>query len=381
MQQISATHSRALAAIVSIFVHAPTPPGRESTSYKKPGIGEFALQNHGSYARRHGYLHLTQANLSTVKARQYVAMIYPLAWAKLWLLMELFTDERFASVEFWAWLDADAFVVRHDWTLQSVFKRANGKPGCSVIVSWDIGYDDEARAWLSETERVAGSHNMKAARPFDKYRYIFNTGVMLLRNELNTIDLLTRAMDMAVRERYRSDWEQGAFTDLYLDHLHVRKVLCPVDRHLLQGMVKLPEDRELVYKARVWVAHVTGAKLDKSGVQALLSGAYQRRMKYSTPTGQKSWNSSFRDSSRPGVGQVLGHRSALGADGLQGASAQVDGRLTAAIKSANQSVDRVARPRPAKSFERAGEHRVCISRQGRSWEAAGHGHSPSGRGG
>jgi hypothetical protein len=120
---------------------------------------------------------------------------------------------------------------------------------------------------------------------------------MLLRNELNTIDLLTRAMDMAVRERYRSDWEQGAFTDLYLDHLYVRKVLCPVDRHLLQGMVKLPEDRELVDKARVWVAHVTDSKLDKSGVQALLSGAYQRRMKYSTPTGQKSRNSSFRDSS------------------------------------------------------------------------------------
>ena len=300
MLHASATmHSRALAAIVSLFVHAPTPPGSvpHRSAIQKSGIGEFALQNHGSYARRHGYLHLTQANLSTVKARQYVAMIYPLAWAKLWLLMELFTDERFASVEFWAWLDADAFVVRHDWTLQSVFKRANGKPGCSVIVSWDIGYDDEARAWLSETERVAGSHNMKAARPFDKYRYIFNTGVMLLRNELNTIDLLTRAMDMAVRERFRSDWEQGAFTDLYLDHLHVRKVLCPVDRHLLQGMVKLPEDRELVDQARVWVAHVTDAKLDKSGVQALLSGTYHRRMKYSTPTGQKSRNSSFRDSS------------------------------------------------------------------------------------
>jgi hypothetical protein len=161
-----------------------------------------------------------------------------------------------------------------------------------VIVSWDIGYDDKARAWLSETERVGGSHNMKAARPFDQYRYIFNAGVMLLRNELNTIELLTRAMDLAVRERYRSDWEQGAFTDLYLDHLYVRKVLCPVDRHLLQGMVKLPEDRELVDKARVWVAHVTDSKLDKSGVQALLSGANQRRMKYSTPTGQKSWNSS-----------------------------------------------------------------------------------------
>jgi len=81
-------------------VHAPTPPGRESTSYKKPGIGEFALQNHGSYARRHGYLHLTQANLSTLKARQYVAMIYeyPPSWAKLWLFIELFTDERFSSV-------------------------------------------------------------------------------------------------------------------------------------------------------------------------------------------------------------------------------------------------------------------------------------------
>jgi len=33
----------------------------------------------------------------------------------------------------------------------------------------------------------------------------------------------------------------------------------------------------------------------------------------------------------PGVGQVPGHRSALGADGLQGASAQVDGCLTAAM--------------------------------------------------
>jgi len=33
----------------------------------------------------------------------------------------------------------------------------------------------------------------------------------------------------------------------------------------------------------------------------------------------------------PGVGQVPGHRSALGADGLQGPSAQVDGCLTAAV--------------------------------------------------
>ena len=32
-----------------------------------------------------------------------------------------------------------------------------------------------------------------------------------------------------------------------------------------------------------------------------------------------------------GVGQVPGHRSALGADGLQGASAQVDGCLAAAM--------------------------------------------------
>ena len=88
-------------------------------------------------------------------------------------------------------------------------------------------------------------------------------------------------MDMAVRVRYRSDWEQGAFTDLYLDHLYFRKALCPVDRHLLQGMVRLPEDRALVDKAHVWVAHLTGANLDKSGVQALLSGSYQRRMNYS----------------------------------------------------------------------------------------------------
>jgi len=281
-----ATHSHALAAIVSLFVHAPTPPGSAPRAVQKSGIGVFALQNHESYARRHGYLHLTQANLSTVKARQYVAMISPPPWAKLWLLMELFTDERFASVKYWAWLDADAFVVRHDWTLQSVFKRANGKPGCGVIVGWDIGYDDKAKTWLSETERIGGSHNMKAARPF--FRYIFNAGVMLLRNELSTIDLLTRAMDMAVRERYRSDWEQGAFTDLYLDHLYVRKTLCPVDRHLLQGMVRLPEDRALVEKAHVWVAHLTGAHLDKSGVQALLSGAYQRRMNFSTPSGPES---------------------------------------------------------------------------------------------
>ena len=275
-------------AIVSLFVHAPTPPGSTSHIIQRSGIGEFALQNQGSYARRHGYLHLTQANLSTVKARQYVAMIYPPSWAKLWLLTELLTDERFASVKYWAWLDADAFVVRHDWTLQSVFKRANGKPGCGVIVGWDIGYDDKARAWLSETERVGGSHNVTAARPF--FRYIFNAGVMLLRNELYTIDLLTRAMDLAVRERYRSDWEQGAFTDLYLDHLYIRKVICPVDRHLLQGMVRLPKDRALVDKAHVWVAHLTGANLNKSGVQALLSSVYERRINYSTSTGQKSAN-------------------------------------------------------------------------------------------
>ena len=39
----------------------------------------------------------------------------------------------------------------------------------------------------------------------------------------------------------------------------------------------------------------------------------------------------YHPSPSPGVGQVPGHRSALGADGLQGASAQVDGCLTAAM--------------------------------------------------
>ena len=268
------TNSPAIAAIVSLFVSSSPPGITRQHAVHKHGIGNTALQNHGRYARRHGYLHLTEANVSALKLRQAIKMIFPASWAKLWLLMELFSEERFASVKYWAWLDADAFVVRLDWSLQRVFTRANARSSCGVVVGWDTGYDDKAKSWLAETERVGGSHNITAKRPF----YLFNAGVMLIYNQPNTIDLLTRAMKMAFRERYRVDWEQGAFTELYLNHLSIRKVLCPVDRHLLQGMVRFPEDRTLVENAQVWVAHVTEAKMELPAVQALLSRAYRSRM-------------------------------------------------------------------------------------------------------
>ena len=43
---------------------------------------------------------------------------------------------------------------------------------------------------------------------------------------------------------------------------------------------------------------------------------------------QSDWFPARSPSPSPGVGQVPGHRPALRADGLHGASAQVDGRLT-----------------------------------------------------
>ena len=139
-----------------------------------------------------------------------------------------------------------------------MFDRIAAQSSCGIIVAKDIGWNAApTKIWFADEMRGTLDRS-NATRPY----YLFNTGVMLLRNIASTRLVMRRVAEKAPVGRFKADWEQGVLTDMFLDNRWVRSTLCVVDRVWLQAMVRSKNERRLVHKAKTWTAHFTAAKMD-----------------------------------------------------------------------------------------------------------------------
>lgn len=168
-------------AIVSFF--APDPQAvHHGYSTMANWLGPTAMRSHARYALLQGYLRLTA--LQCLGNSSGLDHITPKPWAKIFLLSACV--ERYPIVEYFLWFDADVIITNMRKSVSEILSDANVEnDNCSVVVAKD--------------------------------RPLFNTGVILLRSDQKSIDILNALMSLYFIGDYRQIvccWEQDAMTNL-----------------------------------------------------------------------------------------------------------------------------------------------------------------------
>ena len=270
-------------AVVSFYILTPS-----SQSTRGPEavaqLGSAAVANHRAYAKAHGYHHLSVDNVTSPMLRQALAMVHPASWVKLFLVADFLRNPRLASIALYAYLDADVFIARPQWSLSRVLRRTTSSglwslersraprgADCSFVFAADVGWNEQARVWLEAHNRAdsRGSRQSQAKTP----NRLFNAGIFLMRNTPAARQTIELAIEATARDRWQTDWEQQAFVSLYVHRPRVRRAICVVNRTRLQGLVRLDSDQQLIVRGDVWAAHFTGKRYTLAAVNQILKAA------------------------------------------------------------------------------------------------------------
>ena len=283
-------------AIVSLFLRGPDSLGKSSeerransmggaTSQQAAyGLAMLARRNHEAYARRHGYLLLNEDNSSSPQLAGAIKMVHPPSWAKVILISDLLTNSQYRHVAHWAWLDADAFVIRPEWSLPYLFyhtttqvlsrRPANVWSNCRLTFGSDVGMTSQFLHLQSAVVGRTAKERSLATTASGRPSRFLNAGVFLFYNQPQVRRIFRLAIADAERNRFANvDWEQTTIANLFLDHAWVRKVMCIVNRTSLQALVKIDQDRALAVSGKVWAAHMTYTRWSLPDVQRWLQKA------------------------------------------------------------------------------------------------------------